>query len=50
MISHGEEEADSGLILAAEEWPRETFERYHRFSSYDEPIIRKLTAHGPVLV
>ena len=42
--------SDAGLILAAEECPRDAFERYHRFSSYDEPIIRKLMAHGPVLV
>lgn len=43
-------ETDSGLILAAEECPPADFEKYHSFSSYDELIIRKLTAHGPVLV
>ena len=41
---------DSGLILAAEECPPENFEKYHSFSSYDNVIVRKLTAHGPVLI
>lgn len=41
---------DSGLILAAEECPPSQFERFHSFSSHDEVIIRKLSAHGPVLV
>lgn len=43
-------EMDSGLILAAEECPPAEFEKYHSFSKYDELIIRKLSAHGPVLV
>lgn len=41
---------DAGLILAAEECPPDQFGRYHSFSSHDELIIRKLCAHGPVLV
>ena len=41
---------DSGLILAAEECPPDKFEEYHSFSSHDEVIIRKLSAHGPVLL
>jgi hypothetical protein len=41
---------DSGLILAAEECPPEFFEQYHWFSSYDNSTIRKLCAHGPVLI
>lgn len=41
---------DSGLILAAEECPPDRFDEYHSFSSYDNVIIRKLTAHGPVLL
>lgn len=41
---------DAGLILAAEEWPLEAFDANHSFSSYDESIIRKLSAHGPVLI
>jgi len=43
-------EDDSGLILAAEECPPEKFSQYHSFSAHDDVIIRKLTAHGPVLV
>lgn len=41
---------DAGLILAAEECPPDQFGKYHSFSSHDEVIIRKLSAHGPVLV
>jgi hypothetical protein len=44
------DDSDSGLILAAEECPPESFSKYHSFSSYDDVIIRKLSAHGPVLV
>ncbi|HEY4084143.1 MAG TPA: hypothetical protein VGM81_25935 [Burkholderiaceae bacterium] len=50
MISIDNTETDPGLILAAEECPPADFERYHSFSSYDDLIIRKLSAHGPVLV
>ena len=50
MTSRHDEDAKSGLILAAEECPPETFAQYHRFSSHDDVIIRKLSAHGPVLV
>jgi hypothetical protein len=42
-----DDEADSRLILAAEECPPESFARYHSFSSYDDVILRKLSAHGP---
>lgn len=45
-----DEEADSSLILAAEECPPNQFEQFHSFSSYDDAIIRKLSAHGPVLI
>lgn len=38
------------LILAAEECPDELFEKLHRFSNYEERIIRSLIAHGPVLI
>lgn len=44
------EDFDAGLILAAEECPSDKFETYHSFSSYDDVIIRKLSAHGPVLI
>lgn len=48
--SASEDQDDSGLILAAEECPPDKFHDYHSFSSYDEVIIRKLSAHGPVLI
>jgi hypothetical protein len=44
------EENDTGLILAAEECPSDMFEGYHSFSQFDDVIIRKLSAHGPVLL
>lgn len=40
----------SSLILAAEECDDEQFSALHRFSKSDEAIIRKLTAHGPILL
>ncbi len=43
-------EEQGQLILASEECPDELFERFHKFSSYDEQIIRKLIAHGPILL
>lgn len=45
-----DEGTDSGLILAAEECPPESFEKFHSFSTNDNVIIRKLSAHGPVLI
>ncbi len=44
------DDAEAGLILAAEECPPEAFSKYHSFSNYDDVIIRKLSAHGPVLI
>lgn len=44
------EENDAGLILAAEECPLDKFEGYHAFSHFDDIIIRKISAHGPVLL
>ena len=38
------------LILAAEECPFDKFDELHKFASSDEHIIRKLMAHGPVLL
>lgn len=38
------------LVLAAEDCDPELFEVLHKFSSYEERIIRSLTAHGPVLI
>lgn len=42
--------ADIELILAAEDFTDEDFEEYHIFSEYEDRIIRKLIAHGPVLL
>lgn len=50
MINQLDEDIDPGLILAAEECPPEDFGRFHKFSAHDELIIRKLMAHGPVLI
>lgn len=44
------ENFDSELILAAEDFPDEQFKKYHTFSTYENKIIRKLIAHGPVLI
>ena len=43
-------EFDSELILAAEDFPDEEFRDNHTFSIYENKIIRKLIAHGPVLI
>lgn len=50
MINSDNHDSDPGLILAAEECPPDQFGKIHSFSSHDEVIIRKLSAHGPVLV
>ena len=43
-------EQQTELILAAEDCDSEEFPRLHRFSAYDERLIGKLKAHGPVLL
>lgn len=43
-------EPSSELILAAEDFEIDLFKRVHYFSEYEERIIRKLVAHGPVLL
>lgn len=50
MSTFNDTDLDAGLILAAEECPPDQFGKYHSFSSHDEVIIRKLAAHGPVLL
>lgn len=50
MTIINDDDVDANLVLAAEEFPPETFERHHAFSTYDENIIKKLSAHGPVLL
>lgn len=42
--------AEHNLVLAAEDFDRETFRLCHRFSPNDERVISKLMAHGPVLL
>jgi hypothetical protein len=42
--------AENNLVLAAEDFDRETFRQCHRFSPNDERVIGKLMAHGPVLL
>ncbi len=49
-MSDEDEDLDATLILAAEECPPERFDEIHRFSAADNLILRKLIAHGPVLV
>lgn len=49
-ITMNNELFDSELILAAEDFPDDQFQKYHTFSSYENKIIRKLIAHGPVLI
>lgn len=50
MTANYSSDDQASLILAAEECPPEKFQEYHKFSKYDEVIIRKLCAHGPVLI
>ena len=38
------------LILASEDFSTEEFVKYHHFMNYEENIIKKLMAHGPVLL
>ena len=45
-----QDDNDASLMLAAEDFPESEFGKYHAFSSYDDVIIRKLSAHGPVLI
>ena len=47
MINDTNEEI---LILAAEDCDPFSFAEIHRFSKFDERIIRKLVVHGPVLL
>ncbi|WLB53904.1 hypothetical protein [Bradyrhizobium japonicum] len=44
------QEEESGLLLAAEECPREEFGDYHSFTRYERTIIQRIMAHGPVLL
>ncbi|WP_438451924.1 hypothetical protein, partial [Listeria monocytogenes] len=41
---------DDGLVLAAEDCEETDFVRLHRFTEYEDRIIKSLMAHGPVLL
>ncbi|MBX9960297.1 MAG: ATP-binding protein [Burkholderiaceae bacterium] len=41
---------DQSLVLAAEDCPKDEFQRLHVFLSHEERIIEALCAHGPVLI
>lgn len=41
---------DQSLVLAAEDCPKEEFQRLHVFLHHEERIIEALCAHGPVLI
>lgn len=41
---------DPELILAAEEFSDDDFRNFHSFFDYEDRIIRKLIAHGPILL
>jgi hypothetical protein len=41
---------DPQLVLAAEECRPDQFSHIHKFSEHDNRVIRKLMAHGPVLL
>ncbi len=44
------EEEQGRLILAAEDCEPNIFKAIHKFSKYEDKIIRSLIAHGPVLI
>lgn len=51
MTTSNQQEIDEfSLILAAEECQPDKFDDIHKFSLHDRRLIRKLVAHGPVLV
>lgn len=41
---------DQSLVLAAEDCPKDDFQRLHVFLTHEERIIEALCAHGPVLI
>jgi len=43
-------ESQLSLVLAAEDCDATEFSRVHRFSSFENKIVRSLVAHGPVLL
>ncbi|MDD5266079.1 MAG: hypothetical protein PHO08_02970 [Methylococcales bacterium] len=47
---NNEVEEQGRLILAAEDCEPNVFKKIHKFSKYEDKIIRSLIAHGPVLI
>jgi hypothetical protein len=41
---------ENNLLLAAEDWPAAQFPKVHKFSSFEQRIVKTLIAHGPVLL
>ena len=50
MIDSQRRTEEMSLVLAAEECPAERFDEMHTFSPHDQRVLRKLIAHGPVLL
>lgn len=50
MSNVTEDNLDNSLLLAAEECPPDLFGDIHKFGTHDDIILRKLVAHGPVLL
>jgi hypothetical protein len=50
MLVTNEVEEQGRLILAAEDCEPNVFKKIHKFSKYEDKIIRSLIAHGPVLI
>jgi hypothetical protein len=45
-----EQVPENSLVLAAEDFEPQEFQRLHKFSANDNRVISKLVAHGPVLL
>lgn len=50
MLVNNDLEEQGRLILAAEDCEPNVFKKIHKFSKYENKIIRSLIAHGPVLI
>ncbi|MBF0178793.1 MAG: hypothetical protein HQM03_02075 [Magnetococcales bacterium] len=49
-INSTENDEDTALTLASEDCTEDQFLKIHRFKNHEDIIIRKLIAHGPVLI
>lgn len=50
QVNFDDLEEQGQLVLAAEECSDELFPKLHKFSPFEERIVRALVAHGPVLL